>query len=389
MELKGIEVFSDQAVRVRVEEGTVTGVDSLKGKENLPFLSPGFIDIQVNGYRDSDYSDADFGPEHLQSIITDLAAAGVSRHFPTIITGPRERIRRNLSLIAEHVSASDELRAAVPGIHLEGPYISSVDGPRGAHDPGFVRDPDWEEFSIWQEAARGLIRLVTLAPEREGAHGFIRRLTSSGVKVALGHTAADRQTIMEAVRAGASLSTHLGNGSHGLIPRLDNYIWEQLACDDLWASIITDGFHLPDSVIKTFWRAKNKDKIILTSDVAVMGGRKPGVYQWGGVKVEVFADGHLGLADTEYLAGAAHLLDWDIPRCMKASGCSLAEAVAACTVNPGRYFGLPESFRRIVPGSPAQLTLFRWQPGDERLRIEQAIRGGQTVFYSSDSSKAL
>jgi N-acetylglucosamine-6-phosphate deacetylase len=283
-------------------------------------------------------------------------------------------------MIAEAVTAPQELRLAIPGIHLEGPYISSEDGPRGAHDPEFVRDPDWEEFSIWQEASRGMIRLVTLAPERPGAQEFIRRASASGVKVALGHTAADAMAIEAAVRAGASLSTHLGNGSHGLIPRLKNYIWEQLACDDLHASIITDGFHLPDSVIKAFWRTKGEKKIILASDVAVMGGKEPGVYRWGGIEVQVFADGHLGLAGTEYLAGAAHLLDWDIPRCIAATGCSLAEAIAACTVNPARYLGMKGSFARLKPGSPAHLVLFHWKPGDKRLQIQQTIRGGRTVY---------
>ncbi|UCF98930.1 MAG: hypothetical protein JSV89_05155 [Spirochaetaceae bacterium] len=147
----------------------------------------------------------------------------------------------------------------------------------------------------WQEAARGMIRLITLAPERPGAKEFIRRASTTGVKVALGHTAADGETIDTAVRAGASLSTHLGNGSHSLIPRLKNYIWQQLSIDELFASIITDGFHLPDSVVKAFWRAKSKERIILTSDVAVMGGKEPGVYRYGSIEVEIFSDGHLGL----------------------------------------------------------------------------------------------
>lgn len=382
MELKGIDVFSGQAIGIEVEQETIAGVERIPGEKGLPYLSPGFIDIQVNGYRGSDYSGADFGQEQLESIVADLAVSGTTRHFPTIITAPYARILKNLSLIAEVVGASAELRAIIPGIHLEGPYISAEDGPRGAHDPEFVRDPDWEEFSAWQEAARGLIRLITLAPERPGAVEFIRRVVASGARVALGHTAAEAETIGEAVRAGASLSTHLGNGSHGLIPRLKNYIWEQLACDDLRASIITDGFHLPDSVIKTFWRAKGKERLILISDVAAMGGKETGVYKWGGIDVEVFADGHLGLSGAEYLAGAAHLLDWDIPRCVVATGCSLSEAIAACTVNPARYFNLPESFTRLDPGCPAHLVLFRWQPGDKRLRIEQTIRGGRIIYSS-------
>jgi N-acetylglucosamine-6-phosphate deacetylase len=383
MELEGIDVFSGKAIRIQVTRGIVTDVNSLGDERHLPYLAPGFFDIQVNGYRGNDYNAADLSPEQIQSIVSYLDAAGVTRHFPTIITGPHERILQNLSIVAEAVSASEELRLAIPGIHLEGPYISSEDGPRGAHDPEFVRDPDWEEFSIWQEASRGMIRLITLAPERPGAQEFVRRASASGVKVALGHTAVDAMTIEAAVRSGASLSTHLGNGSHSLIPRLKNYIWEQLACDDLYASIITDGFHLPDSVIKAFWRTKCKERIILTSDVAVMGGKVPGVYRWGGIEVEVFADGHLGLAGTQYLAGAAHLLDWDIPRCVAATGCSLAEAIAACTVNPARYLDMPGSFGRVRPGSPAHLVLFHWKPGDKRLQVEQTIRAGRTVYSAA------
>ncbi len=389
MELKGIDVFSGQATRIEVEQETIAGVERIPGEKDLPYLAPGFIDIQVNGYRGSDYSGADFDLEQLESIVADLAVSGTTRHFPTIITAPHVRILKNLSIIAEAVDASAELRELIPGIHLEGPYISAEDGPRGAHDPEFVRDPDWKEFSDWQEASRGLIRLITLAPERSGAVEFIRRVVASGVRVALGHTEAEAETIGEAVRAGASLSTHLGNGSHGLIPRLKNYIWEQLACDDLRASIITDGFHLPNSVIKTFWRTKGKERIILTSDAAVMGGKETGLYKWGEIDVEVFADGHLGLSGTKYLAGAAHLLDWDIPRCVVATGCSLSESIAACTVNPVHYFSLPESFTCLEPGSPAHLVLFRWRLGDKRLRIEQTIRGGRTIYSSLAKQDSL
>lgn len=395
MTLHGIDVFSGRAVRVRIEGGLVADVRPTRSAADLPYLAPGFFDIQVNGFRGRDYSAEDLAPEHVHQVTADLAAAGVTRHLPTIITGPREQVRRNLSVIAAAVESSQELRQAIPGIHLEGPYICAEDGPRGAHDAAFVRDAQWEELSAWQEAARGMIRLVTLAPERPGALELIRRAAEAGLRLAIGHTGAAPAVIAEAVQAGASLSTHLGNGSHGLIPRLKNYIWEQLACDELQASIITDGFHLPDSVIRTFWRTKGKDRIILTSDVAVMGGLGPGVYSWGGVRVEVFPDGHLGLAGTEYLAGAAHLLDWDIPRCLAAAGCSLAEAIGACTVNPCRYLGLARTSAegsagtkegpaggcgRLEPGAPAHIVQFRWQAGDRRLGVEQTIRGGQVVY---------
>jgi N-acetylglucosamine-6-phosphate deacetylase len=383
MRAVGIDVFTGMPLRVDTAEGIVVGVRKEKPREGLPFLAPGFFDIQVNGYRGCDYSAEDFRGEDLHRIIAELAAAGVTRHLPTIVTGARERVTRNLAIIASEVGDSAEARDAVPGIHLEGPYISSADGPRGAHDPAFTRDPRWEEFSEWQEAAQGMIRLVTLAPERPGALDFIRRAAAGGIRVAIGHTAAEPSVIAEAVRAGAILSTHLGNGSHGMIPRLRNYIWEQLACDDLHASIITDGFHLPPAVIRSFWRVKGAGRIILTSDVAVMGGKAEGVYRWGGVAVEVFPDGHLGLAGTEYLAGAAHLLDWDIPHCIAAAGSTLAEAVSACTVNPCRFFGLPDNFARLEAGSPAHLVQFRWQPGEERLSVEMTVSGGRTTYAAA------
>src|SRR5262249_12675635 len=136
-----------------------------------------------------------------------------------------------------------ELAHATPAFHLEGPYISAEDGPRGAHPSAHVRPPDWEEFCRLQEAAGGRIRLVTLAPEREGALGVIERLVATGVVVALGHTAATGRQIHDAISAGARLSTHLGNGAHAVLPRHPNYIWEQLAADELWASIICDGHH--------------------------------------------------------------------------------------------------------------------------------------------------
>jgi N-acetylglucosamine-6-phosphate deacetylase len=375
----GIDVFTGRPLRVETEHGFVARVQEAGSGDNLPYLAPGFFDIQVNGYRGLDYSAEELAPEHVDRIIADLAAAGVTRHQPTLVTGPRDRVARNLAVIASAAASSPAVRAAIPGIHLEGPYISPLDGPRGAHNAAFTRDPAWDELVAWQEAAHGMIRLLTLAPERDGAIEMIERATHMGIRVAIGHTAAEPATIAEAVKAGASLSTHLGNGSHGMIPRLKNYIWEQLATDELLASIITDGFHLPEAVIRTFWRTKGPRRIILVSDATALAGREPGLYDWGGIRVQVFPDGHLGVAGTEYLAGAAHLLDWDIPHCVAAAGCGLGEAVAACTANPCGYLGLPPQCGRIEPGAPAHLVLFRWQPGEKRLRIEQTVRDGEIV----------
>jgi N-acetylglucosamine-6-phosphate deacetylase len=355
-------------------------VTSLKTNGHLPYISPGFLDIQVNGYMGSDYSLEDLSEEQVTKIIFHLNRSGTTQHVPTIITTPPERILRNLKVIAKAIQSSRDVACAISGIHIEGPSISPADGPRGAHNAAYVRPPDLNEFKQWQEAAEGHITTVTLAPEWEEALEFIQKITSMGVTAAIGHTAALPDRIRAAVDAGARLSTHLGNASHPMIPRLRNYLWEQLAEDRLIAGIICDGFHLPKSVVRVFTRVKGLDRLILVSDVAYLGGLKPGLYRWNDVEVQVFNDGHLGLPGTESLAGAAHLLDWDIPRFMEFTGYSLGETIPLCSRNPGRIQGSPDNYGRLEPSAPANLVLFDYEPGMDRLKVLKTIRCGREVY---------
>jgi len=381
MNIEGISAFSGKAIRLDLEDEIISKVTEIKNPgHDLPYLSPGFLDMQVNGYNGSDYSLEDFSAEHVDNIISSLAVSGTSQHVPTFVSGPQDRLIRNLKITAEAIRNSKIVRKAISGIHIEGPFISSEDGPRGAHDKKFVRDPDFTEFESWQEAAEGRISIVTLAPEREGALDFIRKVSATGVTVSIGHTGASPEEICQAVEAGARLSTHLGNGSYIELPRLKNYIWEQLAADELIAGIISDSFHLPGSVVKTFARAKGLDRLVLVSDVALIGGYKPGLYRWGDLDVEVFADGHLGLPGTSILAGAAHLLDWDLAHFMEFTGSGLAETIKLCTLNPARVMGLPEEYGKLEAGSPANLCLFKYKPGDKRLHVISTFSAGQEIF---------
>jgi N-acetylglucosamine-6-phosphate deacetylase len=277
------------------------------------------------------------------------------------------------------MDADANLKSAIPGIHVEGPFISGLDGPRGAHDPAFVRLPDIEEVKQWQEAAEGLIRLITLSPEWENAPAFIEEVTKMGILAAIGHTAATAEQIRTAVDAGARISTHLGNGSHTHLPRLDNYIWEQLSEDRLAAGIISDGYHLPDSVLRVFTRVKGVERLILVSDVAHPAGCTPGIHPRGHIDVQVFEDGHLGLPSTEILAGAGHLLDWDIPHFVRVTGLDLGEIMPLVTVNPARLLGLDADYGILQPGAPANLVQFRWN-GQKRLQILKTIRAGRVVY---------
>ena len=381
MKIRGISVFNEKSIEVEINEGFIENINLLpKSEQNLPYVSPGFFDIQVNGYKGSDYSLEDFSEELLRNIITNLAASGTTQHIPTIISSPHERILKNLEIISKAINTSPDIKEAIPGIHIEGPFISPEEGPRGCHDPSFIRDPDFEEFMQWQEAAEGRIVMVTIAPEREGSMDFIKKVTRTGVKIAIGHTGATPEIIKEAIKAGAQFSTHLGNGSYLILPKVNNYIWEQLAADELYAGIICDGFHLPASAVKIFTRTKGLERLILTSDVALAGGLNPGIYQWGSMEVEVFKDGHLGLAGSGILAGAGHLLDWDIAHFIKFTGNNLANAILLCTINPTKLIEMPHNYGRLEVGAPANLTLFHYHTGDDKLRIVHTLRKGNVIF---------
>ena len=251
----------------------------------------------------------------------------------------------------------DWVEDLVAGYHLEGPYISPEDGPRGAHPREHVRPPDWEEFCRLQEASGNRIRLVTLAPEWPSSGDFIRRATASGIVVALGHTNAQPEDIARAADAGAQLSTHLGNGAHGTIRRHPNYIWEQLGEDRLAASIITDGHHLPDSVIRTIVRTKSPEKTIITCDAAGLAGCPPGLYSEGTVDVEVLADGRIVIAgQRQLLAGSGASTEQCVPVVMRAANLDLATAWQMASVNPARLLGY--EVPQLVVGGRADVVTF-------------------------------
>jgi N-acetylglucosamine-6-phosphate deacetylase len=376
----GIDPASGLPLEVATEEDRILSIKHMDvaGKA-LPYISRGFIDLQVNGYRGRDYSAANLDSTAILGIVEDLAASGTTQHVATLVTNSQGRLVKNLRAIAEARRTSPLAASAIVGCHVEGPFIASEDGPRGAHDLRYVRDPDFQEFLEWQEASDGLVRIVTVAPEREGALDFIERIVEAGVVAAIGHTGATPERIRDAISAGARLSTHLGNGSHASIPRLVNYIWEQLAADELTAGIISDGFHLPPSVVKTFARAKGLERLVLVSDVIPPAGYGRGRHKWGDLDVEIFEDGHIGVFGTPFLAGAAELLDWDIPAFMRYTGCGLAEAVRLCTVNAARTIMADASAGTLMTGSAVNLVLFNYTAGESRLGIVKTVINGTEI----------
>ncbi|MEZ6123509.1 MAG: amidohydrolase family protein [Planctomycetaceae bacterium] len=347
--------------------------------DGLPIVGPGLFDIQVNGYGGSWFSSQQLTVESVIEIIQSLVRQGIARCFPTLITASFEALQHGFQTLQAACRESELVNDCVAGFHLEGPYISAVDGPRGAHPLQHVRPTNRDEFQRLQKAAGGRIRLVTLAAESPGAVEFIQLCRQSGVTVALGHMAATTGQIQEAVAAGAQLSTHFGNGAHGVMPRHPNYLWDQLADDHLWASVIADGWHVPASVLKCVLKCKTADRIILTCDVSGFGGCVPGTYQEGDVGVEVLEDGRIVVAgQRQFLAGSGATTGECVAEMMRACGVSLSMAIRMATSNPGRLLNEPISDLRA--GSLATLTVFRMgsdpEGGRSRFRPQKVyIRG--------------
>ncbi|MDF1568319.1 MAG: hypothetical protein RQ801_08955 [Spirochaetaceae bacterium] len=228
------------------------------------------------------------------------------------------------------------------------------------HNPTHIRPADYGEFCRWQEAAGGLIRIVTLSPEGDESLEFIRNIVRDGVVAAIGHTDADPDMIDMAIEAGATLSTHLGNGSPPMIPRLENFLWAQLASDRLSACIIADGFHLPPYVLQSIMRCKGRDQTVLVSDVAPLAGNPPGIYRWTGMDVEIYSDGHMGLHNTNSLAGASKLQDEAVTLLHRRLSVPLDRCFDYAALNPAQVLGYFPSREIPKPDDPVNLMLFEF-----------------------------
>jgi N-acetylglucosamine-6-phosphate deacetylase len=341
------------------------------------WIAPGFVDLQINGFAGADFNSPWTTPEQIDAAIAAVLSTGVTRFFPTVITGAPEEMLgalRNLAAARESLQNGPAMEA----FHVEGPHISPEDGPRGAHPARWVRRPDLDEFRRWQEAARDHIRLVTLAPEWPEAPRYIEQVVRQGVVVSIAHTRASAQQIADAVAAGATLSTHLGNAADSVLPRRDNYIWQQLAEDRLAASFIVDEHHLSDPFLRVALRAKGIERSVLVTDATMPAMCAPGPYMLGGVPVELTEDDRVVLRGGTRLAGSSLRMDRAVANVMKLAGVSLAQAVTMATINAARVGRVPGRLRGIQPGERADLVRFKLNGG--RVEVLETYLSGRRVF---------
>jgi N-acetylglucosamine-6-phosphate deacetylase len=296
-----------------------------------------------------------------------------------VITGSPDDMAGALRMLSAAREAIPE-GLAMEAFHVEGPYISPEDGPRGAHPERWVRPPDIEEFRRFQDAARGHVRLITISPEWKEAPHFIERVVGEGVVVSIGHTKANASQIADAGHAGATLSTHIGNGAHAMLERHPNYIWEQLAEDRLNASLIVDGIHLGPAFLKVALRAKGVERSILVTDAVMPAGCSPGRYQLGEVDVELHPDGSVRLLGGTRLAGSALMMDRAIGNVVRLGGVSLRDAVTMATRNPARVGRIASRQRGLAVAERADLVRFRYNAEAQEIQVIETYASGDRVF---------
>lgn len=361
-------------IEVTVEDGRIQTIADGRGDEEA-WLSPGLIDLQVNGYGGNDVNLDHPDSDVIHALTQKMIATGVTTYLPTIITASEAKIVAALRAVAGARRCSRLVADAVPYVHVEGPSISPSEGYRGAHPKEHVRPPSLAEFARWQQASDGLVGMVTLSPHWKEAEDYIFRLSSDGIQVAIGHTDATPEQIRRAVDAGARLSTHLGNGSAAMIPRHANVLWPQIVDDRLTATLIADGHHLPCDMLKTFLRAKGIERCILVSDAVAVAGLAPAEYETAvGGKVELHENGRLSLSGTEFLAGAARPLKDGILHIISCTGISLSQALRMATANPAHFV---RGAGMLRPGAPADLIRFTLGGSSGGFNIERVWLKGE------------
>ncbi len=359
-------------------DAVIGGVDTLirKPQGAVPFIAPGWVDLQVNGYAAVDYNSPVTPYDELARSVAVLHSTGTTRFFPTVITGTHENMAGALRNLAKAKPSLPSMEA----FHVEGPHICPDDGPRGAHPKHCVRPPSIDEYRRLQEAADGNIRLITLSPEYPEAPAYIEAIVRDGLVASIGHTKATSQQIQDAVSAGATKSTHIGNGAHGEMRRHPNYIWDQLAEDRLSAGLIVDGIHLGAAFLKVALRAKTSARAILVTDASMPALAAPGEYMLGEVAVELTADGRVVLLGGDRLAGSSLRMDDGIGNVIRMAGIGLVEALAMATRNPARVGRVGGRQRGLVPGDRADLVLFHWDAAAKKLTPIETIVSGKSVW---------
>lgn len=296
--------------------------------------SPGLLDLQVNGYAGIDFNDAALSADALDHALNAMLRSGVTTCVPTLITADEAMLAARLAALDAAVAASRLGARMVPGFHLEGPFLNPAPGYAGCHPPAAMVSPDPALLARLTQCLRRPVLLLTLAPERPGARAVISWARQHGMVVAMGHTTADHATAEQAAEDGVTLSTHLGNALPQPQPKFLNPLMAQLSQDNLSASFIADGIHIPPAVLKVLIRAKGSHRAILVSDATAAAAAPVGLYRFAGMRIEHRPDGSVRIPGGTTLAGSALCLDHAVRNLVAWGIASAADALAMASSHP-------------------------------------------------------
>ena len=305
---KGI-TLDGRAVEVAVKGATIASVEEIPQTADLPWLLPPLVDLQHNGSLGFSYSFLD-SVDELRAIGDHLLKHGVGRVLATSTTYEYDEVCRGGRKFKDFVDSDPVLGELFFGIFHEGVFISPEDGWRGAHGREYIQPPNWELFKQFDDATDGLTRIINIAPEEPGGLEFIDQAIAAGKQIAIGHCNPDSETIREAVKRGATIVTHFGNGAAPMIPRFKNPFWEFLANSGLSLGLVGDGFHLPPEVVQVAIRQKGHDHCFVVSDANRSAGLPPGTYEGiNGSRRVLEPNGFFHLENSEILSGSSCQLD--------------------------------------------------------------------------------
>lgn len=307
---------------------------------------PGLVDLQVNGFKGVDFSSPDLIEEKFIQASRMLLNNGTTSFLPTIVTSQEDVYRKNLSVMAKVIDMP-EFAGCLLGIHVEGPFISPESGAYGVHNPDWIRKPDINFLDKLIDWAQGKIKIITIAAEVEGAEELTQHAVSKGITVSLGHQMAIEEDFDRVVRAGATALTHFGNGIPNTIHRHLNPIWAGLGSDNLTAMVITDGHHLPASILKSMIRVKGVSRLIVVSDASPLAGMPPGRYTYGGEDVMLEENGLLHNIQRNCLAGSSSTMMECMNHLASLKFLAPDELVQVGFYNPLRLIGFDS--QHIVP----------------------------------------
>jgi N-acetylglucosamine-6-phosphate deacetylase len=336
----GRHYATGRPVEVRRNEGRISGVQISRTAADNVWLAPALFDAQVNGFGGIDFQQSKLTSEELVTAVKALRQAGCARFLLTIITDKWPRMVKRLQELREARSQIQGLQAAIAGWHVEGPFLSEEPGYHGAHNAKLMRDPEPDMIRELREVTGDDPLMLTLSPERKGALEMIQFAVSLGIKVSLGHTNASSEILRDAVQAGATSFTHLGNGCPRELDRHDNILWRAFETPGLMIGLIPDRIHISAPLFRLMHRVLPPEAIYYVSDAMSAASMPPGKYWLGDTKLEVGEDQVVRQPGKELFAGSALRPIDGVHRAIEMLGCTWQEAWDRFSRAPARMMGL-------------------------------------------------